>query len=93
MPAEPVVPVMTAAPIDDLALLDNYLDQQVPGEDVWSVVDAPEPAAVAEPADDLVVTDDSLYAPMDMGVIMNPALPGLERFLEAIHTYRQRRAV
>ena len=93
MPAEPVVPVMAAAPVDDLAMLDNYLDQQAPVEDLWSVVEVPEPAIVAEPADDLVVADDSLYAPMDMGVIMNPALPGLERFLEAIHTYRQRRAI
>jgi hypothetical protein len=75
---------MTAAPIDDLALLDNFLDQEA-GEDLWSVVDAPDP--LGEP----VVAP--VYAPMHMGVIVNPALPGLERFLEAIHTYRQRRAV
>ena len=69
----------------------------------------PEPAAPEaelasrvqkEPAsDDLVqeapaaALDD--FAPVDipLGVIANPALPGLERFLEAIHSYRQRRAV
>jgi tetratricopeptide (TPR) repeat protein len=33
------------------------------------------------------------FEPMAMGVITNPALPGLERFLDAIHSYRQRRAV
>ena len=27
------------------------------------------------------------------GAIVNPALPGLEKFLEAIHSYRQRRAI
>jgi tetratricopeptide (TPR) repeat protein len=32
-------------------------------------------------------------AGLEMAAFANPALPGLERFLDAIHTYRQRRAV
>jgi tetratricopeptide (TPR) repeat protein len=66
------------------------------------VIEVPKPVMVAaepEPEPELILDAVQLealqddFAPMDMGVITNPALPGLERFLEAIHSYRQRRAI
>jgi hypothetical protein len=55
---------------------------------------APEPQAApgSDPRSFYVADSESQSRP-ELAMVGNPALPGLERFLVAIHTYRQRRAV
>jgi tetratricopeptide (TPR) repeat protein len=64
-------------------------------------IEAVEPAQVMESAqdDDFMSVEIPIEMPFEMDMpleapmIVNPALAGLERFLGAIHSYRQRRAV
>jgi len=82
-----------------LARHDPDLEQTVE-EISRSVVSAPAPALPQEEEDEGLsfeflekVFDDFMAEPALVGSQPDPALPGLERFLDAIHSYRQRRAV